>query len=327
MSLAIKKIVILDGYPLNPGDLDWTPLRKLGEETVIYDRSTPEETCIRAADADVIFVNKICIGRKEIASLPKLKYIGVFATGYNIIDVKAAREAGIIVTNIPAYGTASVAQHTFALLLELTNHVGIYETQVRQGGWSRSKDFCCYFAPLTELAGKRLGIIGYGQIGREVGKLARAFGMDVLAALHGNPPATVADDGTPLLPLDELLKCCDVISLHCPLTAENHGLINARRLQMMKPGAILLNTARGPLVDSYALADALRTGHLGGAGIDVLDCEPPPANHPLLSAPNAIVTPHVAWANPAARRRLLNIAVDNLCAWQMGTPVNVVSQG
>lgn len=325
MGIAIKKIVILDGYPLNPGDLDWTPLRELGEEFVNYDRSTPEETCIRAADADVVFVNKVSIGVREIAALPKLKYIGVFATGYNIIDVKAARDAGIVVTNIPAYGTSSVAQHTFALLLELTNHVGCYETNVREGAWSRSQDFCCYFAPLAELSGKRFGIIGYGRIGREVGKLARAFGMEVLATGHGNPSASVADDGTPLLPLEELLKSCDVISIHCPLTADNLGMINAERLQMMKPGAILLNTARGPLVDSAALADALRTGHLGGAGIDVLDCEPPPADHPLLSAPNAIVTPHVAWANPAARRRLLNIAVDNLRAWQNGMPVNVVS--
>ncbi len=326
MNAKANKIVVLDGFTLNPGDLDWSGLELLGEKTVVYDRSAPAEVLERAAGAEVIFVNKVVMGKGEIAALPSLRYIGVLATGYNVVDIAAAKQAGITVTNIPTYGTTSVAQHTLALLLELTNRVGDYSASVRAGAWSRSPDFCYYVAPLTELSGKRFGIVGYGRIGRETGKLARAFGMEVVAADAGyGAGVSAADDGTPLLPLDELLRSSDVISLHCPLNSDNIGMINAARLREMKRGAFLLNTSRGPLINAGALAEALRSGQIAGAGIDVLEVEPPPLDNPLFSAPNVLITPHVAWGTPAARRRLLDIAVENLRAWLDGSPANVVS--
>src|ERR1051326_5287309 len=287
------RILVLDGYTLNPGDLSWDELKALGE-CAIHDRIPAGEILKRAADAEILLTNKVALPRDIIVRLPKLRYIGVTATGYNIVDAAAAREQNITVTNVPAYGTPSVAQMTFALLLELTQHVGLHAQSVREGRWTRSADWCYWERPLVELSGLALGIVGLGRIGRAVADLAAAFGMNVVAHRRSRPQPDSAQ--IPLLDLDTLFRQCDVVSLHCPLTPETRHLVNATRLTLMKPSAFLLNTSRGPLIDEQALAEGLNTGRLAGAGLDVLSLEPPPADNPLLQAKNCLITPHIAWA-------------------------------
>jgi glycerate dehydrogenase len=316
-------IVVLDGHTLNPGDLSWNALKELGH-CRIYDRTPGPEVIARARDAEVVLTNKTVLMREAVFALPKLKYVGVLATGYNVVDIAAAKERGVPVTNIPNYGTASVAQHTFALLLELAHHAGHHAQTVRDGKWSRSADFCYWDFPLIELHGLTFGVIGFGKIGRAVAYLAQAFGMRVLVHSRSKP--------LDLLPicefvsLEELLSRSDVVSLHCPLTPENKQFINAERLARMKPSAFLLNTGRGPLLDEQAVANALNSGTLAGAGLDVLAIEPPKADNPLLSARNCLVTPHIAWATRAARARLMNIAVENIRDFVAGKARNVVNR-
>lgn len=313
-------IVVLDGYTLNPGDLSWTGLHALGACTV-YDRTPPKQVVPRARDADLVLTNKTVLQAETLAALPRLTYIGVLATGYNVVDTVAARERGIPVTNIPSYGTRSVAQMTFALLLELTQHVGHHARTVREGRWCKSFDFCYWDFPLFELEGRTMGLIGYGRIGRSSAEVARAFGMRVLAF----DPAAEADDLSEQTDLDTLLRSSDVVSLHCPLTDDTQGLINAERLARMKPSAFLINTARGALVEEQALADALNADRLAGAGLDVLSAEPPHADNPLLKAKNCLVTPHIAWATRAARERLMETAIANVQAFLSGVSQNVVN--
>lgn len=309
------KIVVLDGYALNPGDLSWEGFEKFGEVTV-YERTPAEETLARARDAEIVITNKTVLSKEIIENLPKLRYIGVLATGYNVVDTAAARERGIPVTNIPAYGTDSVAQHAFALLLELTNRVGLHADMVADGAWCKSKDFCFWQGTITELAGKTMGIIGAGRIGRRMAQIAEAFGMNVrLYGPHLENGETV----------ESILEKSDVISLHCPLTAGNARMMNAAAFARMKKGALLINTARGGLVDEQALVDALASGQLGGAALDVVDTEPMAADSPLLKAKNLIVTPHVAWVSIEARRRLMQTAVANVQAFAEGKPQNVVN--
>ncbi len=314
------KIVVLDGQTLNPGDLSWVELEKLGSCTV-YERTAPTQVLERAGDAEVVLTNKTVLGRGEIAGLRRLRYIGLLATGYNVVDVVAAKERGIVVTNIPTYGTSSVAQMAFALLLELCHHVGEHARSVREGDWTRSNDFCFWNYPLVELQGLTFGVIGYGRIGATVAALARAFGMQVI----GYTVPASSDSGVEWVMLDDVFRRSDAISLHCPLTPETKGIVDARRLALMKPTAFLLNTSRGPLVDECALAEALNRGALAGAGIDVLPVEPPPADNPLLSAKNCLITPHIAWATLAARARLMETAVENVRAFQAGNPIHTVT--
>lgn len=311
-------IVVLDGHTLNPGDLDWSPLERLGACRV-HPRTPVAEIVACAAEADIVLTNKCPLRADTIAQLPRLRCIGVLATGYNVVDVAAAAARGIVVTNVPDYGTRSVAQHVFALILELAQHAGQHAQSVRAGRWSASPDFCYWERPLVELAELTLGIVGYGRIGRAVATLGRAFGMEILVAAR----RPVADAET--VSLDELFRRSDVISLHCPLTPETSGLVNASRLASMKSSAFLINTGRGPLVVEADLAAALAAGRIAGAGLDVLSVEPPPADHPLLQAPNCVITPHIAWATRAARSRLLDIVVANIAAFQAGRPQNVVS--
>jgi glycerate dehydrogenase len=315
-------IVVLDGHTLNPGDLSWSALEALGALRV-SDRTPPAEVVSRAAGAEIVLTNKTMLDAAVIAVLPRLRYLGVLATGYNVVDLTAARARGIPVTNVPAYSTPSVAQLTFALLLELTHHVGRHSNGVRAGRWSRSPDFCYWETPLVELAGRTFGVVGFGQVGRAVARLAAAFGMQVLVHTR-RPPATVPDDVC-FTDLEPLLRKSDVVSLHCPLTPETRHLINAQRLALMKPGAYLLNTSRGPLVDEAALAEALNAGRLAGAGLDVLGNEPPAPDNPLLAARNCVITPHLGWATRAARERLMRQAVENVRAFLAGRPVNVVN--
>lgn len=315
------KIVELDGYAANPGDLSWEPMRELAE-LVLYDRSKPSEVVERVGDAEMVLTNKVVFTDEVMAQLPNLKYIGVLATGYNVVDVEAAHRRGIVVTNIPAYSTDSVAQMTFALLLSVTNRVEHYADMNRQGRWSRNSDFCYWDTPLIELSGKTLGLVGLGNIGSKVAQIAHQFGMDVFA-LTSKPSASLPD-GIQKTTLEGLLAVSDVLSLHCPLTADAHHLINEQRLQQMKPGAILLNTGRGPLVDEQAVAKALASGRLGAYAADVMELEPPTKDNPLFSQPNAFLTPHIAWATREARQRLLDIAVANVKAFIEGAPINVV---
>lgn len=315
------KIVVLDGYTLNPGDLSWEPLRQLGA-CELHDRSAPGEVVARLHGAAATVTNKVPLGRETLRQLPELKHIAVSATGFNIVDIVAAREQGISVSNVPAYGTASVAQMTFALLLELTNRAGHHAETVRAGRWAQSPDFCYADFPLVELSGKSLGIIGYGRIGQEVGKIGQAFGMKILTLER---PGKTPQPEIGYLPLEELLRQSDVVSLHCPLTAETKGLINRERLGLMKPSAYLLNTSRGPLIVEQDLAEALHSKKIAGAGLDVLSVEPPPAEHPLYEAPNCLITPHISWATREARARLMDILVENLRAWQRGVPRNIVN--
>ena len=314
-----KNIVVLDGFAVNPGDLKWDALEALGA-CVVHDRTGPGERLERAKDADALLVNKVVIDRALMARLPRLRYVGVLATGHNVVDCAAARERGIVVTNVPAYGTASVAQHVFALLLELAQHVASHADAVRNGEWCASRDFCFTKTPLAELDGLTLGVVGWGAIGRRVARIARAFGMNVAA--HSR--TRFEDPETPWLGLDELFARADVVSLHCPLTPQTERLVNARRLALMKPAALLINTGRGQLLDERAVADALNAGRLAGLGADVLSTEPPAPDNPLLTAKNTVITPHIAWATRAARQRLLDTAVRNLASFFAGAPVNRV---
>jgi glycerate dehydrogenase len=314
-------IVVLDGFTLNPGDLSWEALQTLGN-CQIYERTAPNEIAVRAVSAEIILTNKVPISRESIGTLPKLKYVGVTATGYNIVDVAAARERSIVVTNVPTYGTRSVAQMTFALLLELTQHVGHHAQTVREGRWSRSPDFCYWDYPLIELDRLTLGLVGLGRIGKAVADLALAFGMKVIAYSRSTP--NPAPEGIEFTGLDDLFRRSDVVSLHCPLTPETKQLVNADRLKSMKPTAFLLNSSRGPLIDEQALADALNAGRIAGAGLDVLAVEPPSANNPLLQAKNCLVTPHIAWATRAARSRLMDTAIANVKAFLEGKSQNTV---
>ena len=315
------KIVILDGYTANPGDMSWKGLEELGTLTV-YDRTRPEETVARAADAEIILTNKVIISREVMTQLPQLKYIGVLATGYNVVDIEAAHERGIIVTNVPAYSTESVAQMVFAHLLNVSNRVDHYATQNRQQRWSRNDDFCYWDYPHIELAGKTFGIVGLGNIGRRVAEIAIAFGMQVKALTSKSADTLPA--GIVKADLEELLATSDVISLHCPLTDSTHHLINQKSLQLMKSSAILINTGRGPLVDDQAVVSALAEGQLAAFCADVLTEEPPQADNPLLSQPNAFITPHIAWATQEARKRLLQVAISNIGAFLNAKPQNVV---
>jgi glycerate dehydrogenase len=316
------KIVVLDGFTLNPGDLSWKDLESLGA-CEIYDRSSLPEVLKRAGGAEIILVNKIVLTRDTILSLPHLKYIGVTATGYNIVDVAAASERRIAVTNVPSYGTKSVAQMTFALLLELTQRVGHHAQTVREGRWTACPDFSYWDYPLLELDGLTMGIVGLGRIGSAVAQVAAAFGMKVLA--HRRAGASrEGDSSVQFVDLETLFRQSDVISLHCPLTPETKHLVNAQRLSWMKSSALLLNTSRGALIDEAALAEALNAEQIAGAGLDVLGVEPPPPNNPLFHARNCFVTPHMAWATRAARSRLLDIAVRNVRSFLQGQPQNVV---
>ena len=317
----MMKIVILDGYSADPGDLSWEELEQMGEVTV-YDRTSPSETVQRAANADVVLTNKVVLDREKIAQLPRLKYIGVLATGYNVVDIEAAHERGIVVTNVPAYSTESVAQMVFAHLLTVTNRTEHYAIQNRSGRWSASPDFCYWDFPLMELAGKTFGIVGLGNIGHRVAEIALAFGMKVKAVTSKSQEQLPA--GIEKADLQTLLSSADVLSLHCPLTANTRHLINADTLRLMKPTAILINTGRGPLIDDQAVANALQEGLLGAFCADVLTTEPPSSNNPLLSQPNAFITPHIAWASTEARTRLLQIAIANVRAFASGKPQNTV---
>ncbi|MCX5648287.1 MAG: D-2-hydroxyacid dehydrogenase [Planctomycetota bacterium] len=314
------KIVVLDGYTMNPGDLSWEDLEGLGECTV-YERTPPESVVERAAGAEVVLTNKVVLDGAVMARLPALKYIGVLATGYNVVDTAAARERGIVVTNVPAYSTRSVAQLVMALVLELAHHVGHHARTVREGRWTASKDFAYWDWPLVELEGLVMGIVGFGRTGRAVAELARAFGMRVL--VHARTPT--AEPGVEFVDLATLLRRSDVVSLHCPLTPETEGLVNAKRLALMKPTAFLINTSRGPVVNERDLADALNSGRIAGAGLDVLSTEPPKADNPLLAAKNCFITPHFAWATRAARERMMKTVVANVRAFLAGRPQNVVS--
>lgn len=314
------KLVILDGYTANHGDLDWAPLEALADLT-IHDRTKPEEVVPRCTGAEAVISNKCVITGEMMAALPDLKYIGVLATGYNNIDLPAAQEHGITVTNIPGYSTASVAQTTIALLLELTHAAGLHSREVMEGAWADCPDFAFYRQSLIELEGLTLGVVGFGATGRHVAAIGQAFGMKVIA--HNRSPKEA--DGVTFVDRDTLLRESDVVTLHCPLTESTKHLINAETLALMKPSAFLLNVARGPLVDEPALATALNEGRIAGAGLDVLSSEPPAADNPLLSAKHCVITPHYAWASQAARKRLIQMAADNLAAFQQGQPLHVVS--
>jgi glycerate dehydrogenase len=311
----VTRIVVLDGYALNPGDLSWDDLRSLGSAEV-HDRTPEREVTARARGSQVILTNKTPVRAAAMAQLPELRYIGVLATGYDVVDAKQARERGVVVTNVPTYGTNSVAQFTFALLLELCHRVQRHVDDVRAGGWSRNPDWSYHLAPLVELAGKTMGIVGYGRIGRQVGAIAEAFGMQVLAHDPMQPESA---------PLERVLREADVVSLHCPLTADNRGLINAERIATMKPTGVLINTARGPLVVEEDLAAALNEGKLAAAALDVVSREPVDAANPLLTARNCLLTPHIAWATREARARLMGVAVENVRSFLEGKPVNVVN--
>lgn len=315
-------IVALDGYTLNPGDLSWSGFESFGN-FVSYDRTPKEEIVSRAKEADIILINKIEITKEILSHLPGLKYIGVLATGYNVVDVKSAIERNITVTNIPTYGTNSVAQMVFALLLELTQNVGLHSNSVGNGEWSKSEDWCYWKKPLTELNGLTLGIIGLGRIGRAVANLGKVFGMKILAN-DTTVPATVPDWIT-MVDQNEIFRASDVISLHCPITDENKEFVNADKINLMKKNAFLINTSRGQLIKEHDLVLALNDNRIAGAALDVLSKEPPDENNPLLSAMNCIITPHIAWATKSARQRLMDIAVDNLKAFLDGKAKNVVS--
>jgi glycerate dehydrogenase len=319
----MARIVILDGYTVNPGDNPWTSLAELGELS-IYDRSASGEIVTRAKDADVVLTNKTPLAQSALDQLPKLRGIAVLATGVNIVDVARATALGIPVCNVPSYSTASVVQHTIALLLELCHRVGLHDASVHAGDWQRSPDFSYWKSPLLELAGKTLGIVGYGAIGRRVADAARALGMSVCAAQLSSAPAA---DGVPRLALNELFRSADVISLHCPLTAQTERLVSAERLALMKPSAFLINTARGGLIDEAALRAALDLGVLAGAALDVLSNEPPVLDSPLLGAKNCVLTPHLAWTSLPARQRLLATTVNNVRSILAGNPVHVVNPG
>ena len=317
----MARIVILDGYTANPGDLSWKDLETLGQVTV-YERTKPEDTVAMAAEADIVLTNKVMIGRTEIEQLPHLRYIGVLATGYNVVDIMAAHEHGIIVTNVPAYSTESVAQMVFAHLLTVTNRIEHYAIQNRAGRWSNNPDFSYSDTVLTELAGKTIGIVGLGNIGSRVAQIALAFGMKVKA--FTSKSADLLADGIQKTDMQELISTSDILSMHCPLTDSTRHLINADTLRLMKKTAIVINTGRGPLVDDQAVADALEQKRITAYCADVLTEEPPKADNPLLKQQNAYITPHIAWATTEARVRLVQVATDNVRAFLKGTPQNTV---
>jgi len=318
------KIVVLDGYTLNPGDLSWEALNNLGDVT-IYDRTPSEKILERCADAQLLLTNKTPLNADILSSLPSVKYVGVLATGYNVIDTDAARAHGILVTNVPAYSTSSVAQLTFALLLELCMHVQRHSDSVLEGVWVRSADFSYWNYPLTELMGKTIGIIGFGNIGRKVADIATSFDMNIICCSRSKTDQSYRSNFR-WVNYDELFEAADVVTCHCPLTTETRGLINLGYLKKMKKSAFLINTSRGPLVVEHDLAYALNNDLIAGAGIDVLSQEPPSEENPLLKAKNCLITPHFAWATRDARVRLMDIAVANISAYLSGSPVNVVNR-
>ena len=317
------KIVVLDGYTLNPGDNPWDAAAALGELT-IYDRTPAEQIIERAAGAEILLTNKTSLDAATLAACPALRFISVLATGHNIVDSAAARQLGIVVSNVPEYGTNSVAQHVIALLLALIHRPEHHDQLVRQGEWTRRGDFSFWDSPLVELAGKNIGIVGFGRIGRRVGKLAHALGMKVLA--HNKSPGSLPDFAPfAWRSLDAIFAEADVISLHCPLGPDNRGMVNRKRLATMKPNALFINTARGGLVNEQDLADALNEGRIAGAALDVLTVEPPIEENPLLDAKNCLITPHMAWATLESRRRLMAITAANIAAFQRGEPINLVN--
>lgn len=315
------KIVVLDGFTLNPGDLNWDKFSEIGDLQV-YDRTSPEEVRERTADANIVLTNKTVLTAEDIAAMNKVEYIGVLATGVNVVDLEYTKKNGITVTNVPGYSGSSSAQAVFALILELTNRVGHHSQTVTDGKWSASKDFCYWDYPLVELEGITLGIVGYGGIGKAVARIALAFGMNILIYNRSVPPDL--PDGIAYSDLDNLIKSSDIISLHCPLTPQTKGIINKDSLAQMKKTSYLINTSRGPLIVENDLADALNKGVIAGAAMDVLDVEPPDKSCPLLTADNCYITPHIAWATLASRRRLMSIAVENIKSYLAGTPQNIV---
>lgn len=318
------KMVILDGYTLNPGDLNWGDIQKMGDLTV-YDRTPADQVCQRIRGAEIVFTNKTVLNRVAFESSPSLRYVGVLATGYNVVDVDTAREKGVVVTNIPTYGTTAVAQYVFALLLEMCHHVWIHSEAVKRGEWSACPDFCFWKTPLVELSGKTMGIIGYGRIGRATAAIAQALGMKVLAYdNHMDELLNSADFR--FVPLNTLLTESDVISLHCPLFDSTRGIINRQNISRMKDGVMIVNTSRGPLIVEQDLADALNSGKVAYAAVDVLSVEPPRPDNPLIAAKNCLITPHIAWAPKESRARLMAIAVDNLRQFLQGHPVNQVNR-
>lgn len=317
------KIIVLDGYGLNPGDLSWKGMEALGELTV-YDRTSPSELLARSEGAEALITNKTLITAEDMASLPQLKYIGVLATGYNVVDIDAAKARGIVVTNIPAYSTASVAQMVFAHILNITQRVGHYADENAKGRWTNSVDFCYWDTNLVELDGKKMGIVGFGNIGQATARIALAFGMEV--CVYTSKPQFALPSGVKKMELDELFAECDVVSLHCPLTPDTKEMVNAERLKLMKSNAILINTGRGPLINEQDLADALNKGQISAAGLDVLSIEPSVKENPLLGAKNCFITPHIAWATKEARTRLMDIAVNNLKSYQEGNIINNVAK-
>lgn len=312
------KICILDGYSLNPGDLDWSPVERLGDVT-LFDRTSADKIVERAADADIVLTNKVPFSADTLRQLPRLRFICVLATGYNIIDTEAAARQGVVVANIPAYSTMSVAQMAFAHILNITNHVASYAREVADGKWTNCPDFCFWDSALTELAGKTMGIVGLGNTGMATARIAVALGMKVVAMTSKS--ADTLPEGITPAPLDDVLASADVVSLHCPLTPSTRHLINAASIAKMKPSAILINTGRGPLVDEQAVADALNGGRLAAFGADVLSQEPPRGDNPMLSARNCFLTPHIAWATIEARTRLMSIATENVRQFIAGEPV------
>lgn len=321
----MKKIVVLDGYAANPGDISWEPWNALGE-VIVYDRTAPAEVVERAMGAEVVLTNKVVLSADVLVQLPALRYVGVLATGYNVVDLEAARKQGVIVTNIPAYSTASVAQMVFAHLLNITHHVADHAQSVADGAWQHSVDFCYWNTPLIELDGLTLGIVGLGNTGLATARIAQAMGMKVMAYSSKSAEALQALGIAKAADYQQLFAEADVLSLHCPLTPETHHLVNAERLSWMKPTAILINTGRGPLVDEQALADALNEQRIYAAGVDVLTQEPPRQGSPLIGARHCYITPHIAWATSAARRRLMQVALENVAAYLAGKPQNVVNR-
>ncbi|WP_418828447.1 D-2-hydroxyacid dehydrogenase [Phocaeicola sp.] len=315
------KIVVLDAYTLNPGERRWEELEELGE-VIVHDRTSPQDVVRRAEDADVVLTNKTILDRFVLDLLPKLKYIGVLATGYNVVDLDVARRRGIVVTNIPAYSTPSVAQMAIAHLLNITQRIGHYANEVHNGVWSAQPDFCYWNTPLVELAGKKMGIVGFGNTGQVTARIAEALGMEIL--VYTSKPKKMLPKKYQKVALDSLFSMSDVVSLHCPLTPENKEMVNSYRLSLMKQGAILINTSRGGLIDEKALEQALLSGRLLGAGLDVLSSEPASVGNPLLKLKNCFITPHIAWATRESRTRLMNQAVKNLKAWMEGNTINNV---
>lgn len=318
------RIVCLDGFTLNPGDISWQPFEQLGE-LIVYDRTAPEQILERAEGAPYVLINKTPLTTQTLSALTQLHYIGVLATGYNIVDISAASAQGVVVSNVPTYGTDSVAQHVFALLFGIVRPVGPHDAAVRRGEWTHCPDWCFALAPIESLANKHLGLVGVGRIGLAVARIGEAMGMHV-SGFDTRWPSREQTSGLSIerLELDELFRRSDVISLHCPLTPATERLVNVERLRTMKPSALLINTSRGPLIDNRALAEALNEGVIGGAALDVLDVEPPPADNPLLSASNCVITPHIAWYARSSREKLMSVAAENLRCFQAGTPQNTV---